>query len=330
MRDPCSRRCTTDQLSHCVLCISQTGHDSPKLQASFQFKELPDLFMRIFLFALLSIFACSAFAQDSLFYTNGNVIVGQIEEIGLNVIKYRTSSDGRAVLIEVDKKELSGVKLNGGQAYSFTSSSTEPGHSTAFLDRKHVVSLDVISPALNHLSIGYEHVLAPRINLMVKAGYIGLWNRDQLNSDVYNSKGGVITAGVKFILPKSTKRIAAPRDVHPLAGWYLRPDIMFSAWKKTSDFFGNEPDSAGYYLPEEVTYRYSSAALLLSIGRQLFLGEHITFDISGGLGYGAQWRDGSPSNLDGIFNNRQEYAFSHAFLSSPLVVTGALRFGYAF
>ena len=286
--------------------------------------------IRIPFIALTALFVATAFAQDSLFYTNGNVIVGQVEEIGLNAIKYRTNSDGRQVLIEVDKQDLSSVKLKSGQAYVFNSIHTEVPSSAAFLDRKNALSLDVIAPALNHLSIGYERVLAPRINLAVKVGYIGLWKMDQVDSDVYNSKGGLFTAGVKFILPRSAKRNAAPRDVHPLAGWYLRPELMFSAWKKTSDFFEYPYDPFYYRPPTARTYNYTSVAVLLSIGRQLFLGEHITFDISGGLGYGAEWLDGKASNTNDSYGNNQGYAFSHAFIASPLVVTGGLRFGYAF
>ncbi len=286
--------------------------------------------IRILLFALAAVCAASAFAQDSLFYTNGNIIVGQVEEIGMNVIKYRTNSDGRSVLIEVDKQELFSLKLKGGQAYTFSSTATEIPSSTAFLRRKQVLSFDVIAPGLNHLSIGYEHVLAPRINLMVKAGYIGLWNRELLEGDVYDSNGGLLTAGVKFILPRSAKRNSSPRDVHPLAGWYLRPELMFSSWKKTSYYFDGYYDPYGYPQTLEGTNHYTSAALLLSIGRQLFLGEHITFDISGGLGYGAEWREGQPSNTNDSYGYNQGYAFSHAFIISPLVVTGGLRFGYAF
>ena len=43
--------------------------------------------IRIPLIALALSFATTAFAQDSLFYTNGTVIVGQVTEIGLDVIK---------------------------------------------------------------------------------------------------------------------------------------------------------------------------------------------------------------------------------------------------
>ncbi len=235
------------------------------------------------------------------------------------------------MLIEVNKQELTGVKLKGGQAYSFTSSGADVPYTTAFLSRKNGVSFDVIAPTLNHVTIGYERLMGHRIALLVKAGYIGVWQGDPQESEVYGSKGGLLTAGVKFILPRSAKRTPPPRDAHPLAGWYLRPELMFSAWKGTYYQYDIFYDPLDYLEQTKFTSNYTSAALVLSIGREFFLGEHITFDISGGLGYGAEWRDGTANN-SGDSNFRQQYAYSHVFTgtTSPLVLAGGLRFGYAF
>lgn len=123
------------------------------------------MIVRTSMIALTGLFTITAVAQDSLFYMNGAVIVGQVEEIGLDQIKYHTSSDGNKVLIVVDKNDLSSVKLKGGQAFNFTVPGTEGTNSAAFLARKNALTLDVISPALNHITIGYERVVGPRISL---------------------------------------------------------------------------------------------------------------------------------------------------------------------
>ena len=297
-------------------------------------KPPPPMNLRTTLFALVCLCAASGFAQDSLFYTNGTVIVGQVEEVGLDQIKYRTKSDGNQVLVVVNKNDLSRVKLNGGQAFNFADTGTD-GPSAAFMARKNALSFDVIAPALNHITIGYEHVLGPQLCFVAKVGYIGLWEPNRYD-DVYNSKGGLISAGVKFKLPRSPKRMTPTKDAHPLAGWYLRPELMFSAWKRTNYNYGfYDPFNSYYpYGPITNSTNYNSGALILSIGRELFLGEHVTFDISGGLGYGVQWRDGSLADGN-IYNSnyyRQEYNYTHAFFgnTTPLVVSGALRFGYAF
>ncbi len=270
-------------------------------------------------------------AQDSLFYTNGSVIVGQVEEIGLDQIRYRTNSAGNQVLIVVDKRDLASIKLKGGQAYTFGSATTDGPYGPKFLSRKHALSFDVISPALDHVTIGYEQVIGRRVSFVAKAGYIGLWDRNEYD-DAFNSKGALVTAGVKLILPHSIKRPSVG-DAHPLAGCYLRPELIFSAWTKTryQNYF-YDPYYNPYPGTAKITEDYTSAAVILTIGRQVMLSERFTFDINGGLGYGTQWRDGKVTGTGYDSPGRQEYAFTHAFFgnSSPLVVSGSLRFGYVF
>ena len=284
---------------------------------------LPGQFMAL----VMCTMQMQARSQDSLFYTNGSVIVGQVEEIGLDQIRYRTNSAGNQVLIVVDKRDLSSLKLKGGQAYTFGAIAADGRYGPKFLSRKHALSLDVLSPALAHVTIGYEQVIGHRVSLVAKAGYIGLWETDRYD-DTFNSKGGLVTAGVKFILPSSTRRIPSARDAHGSAGWYLRPELVFSAWTRTRYYY------TYFYDPSPAPTRtgYTSAALILSIGRQVFLGERFTFDICGGFGYGAQWQEGEVTGTGYDSPGRQEYAFSHAFFgnASPLVVSGSLRFGYVF
>ena len=288
--------------------------------------------MRTFIFGFAAVFAATTFAQDSLFYTNGNVIVGQVQEIGLDVIKYRTSSAGNAVLITVEKQDLSRLKLKGGQAYIFTGTNAVSPYSAAFTERKNAITFDLIAPALNHATIGYERVLTPRVSLVVKAGYIGLWEANDGYSDVFNAKGGLVTAGLKLMLPRAAKRRGPAGDAHPLAGWYLRPELLFSAWDKKEYYYYYGPNGYPDPFQQSNTDTYTSVAAVLSIGRTLFLGEHITFDISGGLGYGAQWRDGQATDQNRYQLSRQPYSYSHTFLGNtiPLVLNGGLRFGYVF
>jgi hypothetical protein len=72
--------------------------------------------------------------------------VGQVEKIGLDVIQYRTTSDGHLVLIEADKHDLSRVKLKGGLVLIFTPDRMEFSDSSVFMRRKHALSVDVIAP----------------------------------------------------------------------------------------------------------------------------------------------------------------------------------------
>jgi hypothetical protein len=136
------------------------------------------LFIAIIAWALCS---ASLQAQDSLFYANGQVIVGQVEEVGVDLVRYRTASAGSSVVIVAEKRDLRRVKLAGGQVFVFANVSTDVPASAEFLARKQAISLDVLAPALNHITMGYERVVGRRVSLSLKAGYIGLWERDDFD-----------------------------------------------------------------------------------------------------------------------------------------------------
>lgn len=282
--------------------------------------------MRTPLLSLFCLLCSLAFAQDTLFYANGKYVTGQVEEIGSEQVRYRTRSGDGSVLVVAEKSELERIKLQGGQEFNVAMAVAEKAPSAEFMKRKQALSLDVIAPALNHATIGYERVVGERMNLVIKAGYIGLglWE----NQNYYNTRysGGLMKVGLKFILPRSNRRAPSFRDTHPLAGWYLRPEIMVSIWSER-DYYG-----AQHFAPEDYTTDYSSAAFNLIIGRQIMLGERCTFDLFGGIGYGAEWQGRVFNNPNSYYYNKEAYAFSHAFISnrSPLAFSGGLMFGYAF
>ncbi|MBL7940070.1 MAG: DUF3575 domain-containing protein [Flavobacteriales bacterium] len=274
----------------------------------------------------LILLLCSSsplWAQDSLFYANGNTVVGRVEEVGLDIVRYRTTSGTSSVLIVAEKRDLLRVKLEGGQEFVFAEASNDVPATEAFMARTQQVVLDVLAPALNHITVGYERALGRRLSIEAKLGYIGLWVRD--NDGQLEQQGWMMKVGPKFIMPSGTRRYSIARDKHPLTGWYLLPELMYSHWT----------DTRTYYLYNEATTRYrtnySSAALNLVIGRQILLGERFTFDIHGGLGYGMQWRNGEP-NGGNYGYGREEYSYTHLFFGgqSPLTCSGGLTFGYVF
>lgn len=276
---------------------------------------------------LLSISAL-ANAQDSLFYTNGSFVVGQVEEVGLEAVRYRTFSGNNSVVVVAEKRDLARIKLHGGQEFVLNPMYADVIASDEFMGRTHAISVDFIAPALNHLTFGYEQVIGPRMSLVVKAGYIGIGNYAESYNTIHTS-GALGKVGIKFILPVSRRRIPNARDGHPLAGWYLKPELMASGWSSEQQFYDYPYGSS--------TFRndYFSVSLNMTVGRQVLLGERFTFDLFGGLGYGTQWKNGKQTaGLGEIYYNydRQEYAYSHAFLGSriPLTVSGGMMFGFLF
>lgn len=279
---------------------------------------------RSYLLLFATLFAFAAMAQDTLFYTNGDTIIGQVEEVGKEDVRYRIGPAGIPVVITVDKLELERLTLASGQKFVFNERSGDK-RSAGYADRINLISLDFIAPALDHFTVGYERLLRPRMSLSIKLGYLSLGIASTQNGEAKKPTGALLKAGVNFYLPPSQKRLRSGRTLHPLSGWYLRPEIIANTWSQ---------DRGGFYY-EGIRDDYTNLCLNLTIGRKLVIGERFTFDFYGGLGYGLQWVNGLPSqNTDHYsypYVNREEYAYSHAFLGdSPLILTGGLMFGYLF
>ena len=269
-------------------------------------------------------------AQDTLIYLNGERIVGKVQEIGIGSVRYSTNSGPNEVVVVSDRNELQRVVLHSGQRFEMNSTPASAPNA-AFLARKDQISVDILAPALDHATIGYERVLGRHVNLRVQFGYIGLW-RSHDDTERLLNKGWLLRVAPKFSLPRGAGRHASSRDMHPFAGWYLSPELLVSYWSEPQIHYEyQEP----YWEPLEMQVRrifHSSAALNLTIGRQVMLGERFTFDIHGGLGYGVRWINGvATGGIDRRYSDDQ-YQFSHVFLGdrTPLSASGGLSFGYIF
>jgi hypothetical protein len=284
--------------------------------------------MRPLLLLIAPCLALHGYAQDSLFYANGMVVTGQVEEVGVEMVRYRTASADHSVVVMAEKRFLKKVKLAGGQEFIFNPSAEPIAATPAFLASDHAISIDFIAPATNHFTIGYEQAIGTRVAITARAGYIGLYrsNRYSYHNDPDPMlRGGMLKLGVKFILPPSPRRLPTARDQHPLAGWYLRPELLLSVWQDTDPY-------QGYPTYGPVSTDYTSAALNMVVGRQVILGTRFTFDLYGGIGYGLQWRNGDLGPGNAYNSYRAEYSYSHIFVESrtPLAISGGMSFGFLF
>lgn len=265
--------------------------------------------------ALLGTAIPPANAQDTIMYANGQRIIGQVEEILREQVRYRTSSSGATVIVVADKSELAWIHLAGGQRFEYRSVIT--GGPSAM--RRNVLAIDLFAPALDHVTISYERHIRQWMSIVVKAGRIGIWNKLDYG-DYLESEGFLLKAGPKFVLPGQRQ------DRHSLAGWYLRPELIFSYWAQNGYWYtpGPWPDTVN-----KQTFR-SSAALNLVLGHQFFIGERFSMDFNAGLGYGISWQNGIVP--DPVNNGREPYSFSHTFFAggSPLCVSGGVLMGYLF
>ncbi|MBL7950624.1 MAG: hypothetical protein JNM62_02790 [Flavobacteriales bacterium] len=271
----------------------------------------------------------SATAQDTLLHVNGERIIGQVEEILRDEIRYRINSAGNSVIVVVNKSELEWIHLAGGQRFQFGEGVWNDPKSSAFMKRHRVLSMDVFAPALDHITIGYEHLLSPGHSLVAKVGRIGVWDTDGFGNGLVND-GFLVKLGSRHALPEGSKR-SSMLGSHLLAGWYIRPELMYSYWAHTDQRYAYGPFIGPYETYKEVNF-YASAAVNIAVGTQVFLSERICMDFYAGLGYGISWRNGVSQPNDGRYQSRENYSFSHLFFggSSPLCTSGGVLLGYTF
>ncbi len=281
--------------------------------------------MHRYVLALASLSSLCATAQDSLFHINGTVMVGTVEEIGVSNVRYRAQSGDHAVLVTVERSELARVKLASGQNFEWVRLSLDAKGRAIAATRNHI-AIDVLAPALNHATFGYQRVIDQYVSLSVKAGYIGLYERDRHNSAYKAKRGGLIKIGLNLRLPNSFKRMTTLQQLHPLMGWYVRPEIVVSAWQQESYYYN--PFGYSYHA---YTANYLSGAFLFNVGGQWLLSNRLSFGIYGGAGYGFQLFDGAPAEQGSGFV-REPYAYTHLHLGeyTPLVASGGMMVGVLF
>jgi len=281
--------------------------------------------MHRYVLALASLSSLSATAQDSLFHINGSVMVGTVEEIGVSTVRYRAQSGDHAVLVTVERSELARVKLASGQDFEWVRLSLD-AKGRAMVGTKNHIAFDVMAPALNHVTIGYQRVIDQHVSLSVKAGYIGLYDRGRNGSIYQVHNGGLLKLGLNLRLPNGNKRGATLQQLHPLMGWYVRPEIVVSLWRQ--DHYLYDPY---WYTSQTSSANYMSGAFLFNVGGQWLLSNRITFGLYGAAGYGFQFVNGDQVDSGYAFA-REAYAYSHAHLGeyTPLVASGGMMVGVLF
>ncbi len=272
-----------------------------------------------------------ASAQDTLFMRNGSNIVGKVEEIGLDGIKYHLLNDPSNLRVEVAKQEVLKVKLASGREISVSGDPPDVGgYSSAFLKKRNAIKIDFLSPTLQHITLCYEHVFRPWINGEFKVGWIGFGGERSLfsNSTVPNT-GFLVKAGVKFINSPSYV-MRGMRMAHPLKGGYIKPELMFSSFSTTR--YESLYNNNGVYTNKTTSVQFSSLAFNAVLGWQTLLGPGLTFDMFFGIGYGTQWNNGG-SSYSSIYGTEIEpYAYSHLYLGKrfPLALSTGMTMGWAF
>lgn len=254
---------------------------------------------------------------DTIFFHDGRTLVVQIDEIGLEAIIYHSADTGPRMA--VDKAEVDHVKLHTGGNLKLAHDGKDtplPSHTSR---KKHVVKVDLLSPATNHLVFGYEQVVRPWMNVEAKVGVIGVGIAKQ---DDYRYTGFMLKAGIKFI----ARPAVVMRGMHLnslVSGGYIKPELIFVSYRTAKEWLnlGSSPE------PDIV--KQGDFAFNLVFGDQLLLGNTVTVDAFLGIGLGTHWvrtdelveKDQAENNPFGVLTGGS---------SLPIAVSGGLTVGVAF
>ncbi len=270
--------------------------------------------------ALICGAAPSVLAQDTLFFRSGHIVAATVEEIGLDDITYHEPSD--AVRLVVEKKDVARIKMHDGRVLAFQDRSLGVEYSEEVLKKKHVVKMELLSLAFDHLTIGYEQVLKPGMNAELRASYIGVGN----SKIDHEATGMMVAGGIKFI-SRPDHVVRGMKLNHPLHGRYVKPEILFNTFTVSSKNEVNYGGSTGSVAARRAHITYTNVAFNVIFGKQRLLGDGVTLDTWVGVGYAVQGAAGNSA-----YDDPRRYFYSHVLLGrqTPIALSCGLSIGVAF
>lgn len=254
---------------------------------------------------------------DTIHFRNGRTMVALVDEIGLDAITYHTSDN--AVRIAVDKAEVARVKLHGGSTLEFGHDPLDAQLPSLASSKKHVVKVDILSPAADHLVFGYEQVLRPWMNVEAKVGIIGVGISKQ---EDYKYSGLMLKAGIKFI-SRPAIVMHRMRLNSLVSGSYIKPELIFTSY--STKFIGG----AGYSSEEPASEKDGDFAFNLVFGNQRLLGGGVTVDTFFGIGFGSHWAR-TDDEVDKDAEEGNPFGVLIGGSSLPIAVSAGVTFGVAF
>ncbi|MGG7033926.1 MAG: hypothetical protein ACI7YS_01885 [Flavobacterium sp.] len=275
----------------------------------------------IIVFTLLLLNSGSVFAQDVIIKKNKEEIKCKVIEIGVNEIKCKLENNPEGPVFVFRKDEVSKIKYANGTETEITPDKYSANLEQAILDKKNVIKFDLFAPLTGNLTFGYERVLKVGTNLEGKLGIIG----PQIGSFNDHASGAFIKGGIKFLSGQDFY-IDGMRYAHPLKGKYVKLELIYSSFTNSVDHYSL------YYIidkPTSYTTHNNAFAMNVCLGKQWILGNTLTLDIYGGVGFGVSSVKITNATADAYIDDTP-YFYSHlgGTESSPFIISGGFSLGY--
>lgn len=283
--------------------------------------------MKSYLFSALTlclILAGSiAHSQDIIRKKNKEEIKAKVLEIGIDEIKYRPFNMSDAPVIVIPKEEVFEIIFENGSTYKVSPDPYSLNQEMDVRNKTHKIAIEFFQPIRNTIGFAYESMLKVGTNLEFKAGYIGVGTVK--NDD--NPSGAYLKVGVKF-LKTPDQYVKGGKILHPLKGSYIKPEFIFNSYTTnfTTYYFQGSPSI------ERVSYQ--NYALNIVFGKQLLLGNAVSFDYYAGVGYGIQNESRHAIVSSPYYSNEDmpSAVYSHTYLGKrfPMILSAGLTIGYIF
>ncbi len=254
---------------------------------------------------------------DTLYFRDGHSMAVQLDEVGPDAIIYRQV--GETLRRSVAKSEIARITLYSGEMIKFALEPMDAKIPPQVAKRKHVVKVDILSPVVNHLVLGYEQVLRPWMNVEAKVGFIGVGIAKQGDAKY---SGIMLKAGLKFInrpaIVSHGMRLNAL-----LQGGYVKPELIYSSYTMKSTGLN------GSAMLNQDPVKSGDFAFNMVFGKQHLLGGGVTVDTFFGLGFGTHWTR-TKDAVDKNSGSNNSFGVLVGSSSFPIALSTGITFGVAF
>lgn len=276
-----------------------------------------------------SIFLSLSVHSQDIIRTRKDTIRSKVVEIGIEEIKYRDYNNLEGPIFVLPKTDVIEITYENGTKTLFKPDSYDVTEAaTSMRNKTHAVKFEFLSPLGGDLVFGYETMLKVGTNLEFKVGLIGVGFGDNAK----NASGAFFKGGIKFLTrPSYVQR--GVKYSHGLAGFYIKPEVIFNSYKKEKSYNSTNYNVYPYTYTSGVTkVSITNYALDIVLGKQYILGNSITIDFYFGIGYGIRstsYDTNSVTNSD-FENESNEYSHVFGGKDSPMVMTGGFTIGVLF
>ncbi|MFT7613857.1 MAG: hypothetical protein ACI9J3_002837 [Parvicellaceae bacterium] len=146
--------------------------------------------------------------------------------------------------------------------------------------RKNAIKANMIKPLFNSFELSYERSVQPSINIQGTVGIVTeAMNVGEIGEQRTAEKGVYFKFQTKFF----TKSVKSGDRSHPLAGAYIAPEIILTAYNYNQNAYLYNYQTGASTVSSE-NFSNAAGAFMLNFGKQWVLADVLLVELFGGLG----------------------------------------------